>query len=209
MTRYVYDNNWRVRAVLAPTGEAAVYDYDPAGNVTAIRRLRVNACEALEFNPQQGTSGALVTIYGVGFGGQVSGVSFNGVAAVAFFHLQVQLWGSQLALIPEAEWVVINELIPARYLERAAKKRSTAEQRAKAEIISVPILTRIREPAGVLGRLTTEERAMVERVAQECADLFQRSSSCVEGRNGQLALRHHSLHRQMVTHTGNSSKWTL
>jgi len=32
-------------------------------------------------------------------------------------------------------------------------------------------------------------------VAQECAELFQRSSSCVEGRNGQLALRHHSLHR--------------
>jgi len=32
-------------------------------------------------------------------------------------------------------------------------------------------------------------------VAQQAADLFQRSSSCVEGRNGQLALRHHSLHR--------------
>ena len=114
-----------------------------------------------------------------------------------------------MALIPEAEWVLINELIPSLYLERAAKKRSTAEQRAKAEMISVSILTRIREPAGVLGRLTTEERARVERVAQQCADLFQRSSSCVEGRNGQLALRHHSLHRQMVTHTGNSSKTTL
>jgi hypothetical protein len=32
-------------------------------------------------------------------------------------------------------------------------------------------------------------------VAQECAQLFQRSSSCVEGRNGQLALHHHRLHR--------------
>lgn len=111
-TRYVYDNNGRLRAVLAPSGEAAVYDYDPAGNLTAIRRLAAGACEALEFTPQQGTPGALVTIYGVGFGGQVSGVSFNGVAAVAFFHLQVQLWASQLALSPEAEWVVINELIP-------------------------------------------------------------------------------------------------
>src|SRR5512142_2769781 len=27
------------------------------------------------------------------------------------------------------------------------------------------------------------------------ADLFQRSSSCVEGRNGQLSLRHHHLHQ--------------
>lgn len=31
--------------------------------------------------------------------------------------------------------------------------------------------------------------------AQLCADLFQRSSSCVEGRNGQLSLKHHALHR--------------
>lgn len=80
-TRYVYDSNGRLRAVLSPNGEAAVYDYDPAGNITAIRRLAVGACEVLEFTPQQGTPGALVTIYGVGFGGQVSGVSFNGITA--------------------------------------------------------------------------------------------------------------------------------
>ena len=30
--------------------------------------------------------------------------------------------------------------------------------------------------------------------ARQCADLFQRSSSCVEGRNGHLSLRHHALH---------------
>ncbi|MFH1153688.1 MAG: DUF6399 domain-containing protein [Pseudomonadota bacterium] len=35
----------------------------------------------------------------------------------------------------------------------------------------------------------------MESVGEECADLFQRSSSCVEGRNGQLSLRHHGLHR--------------
>src|SRR5205823_14968832 len=32
-------------------------------------------------------------------------------------------------------------------------------------------------------------------LAQDCAGWFVRSSSCVEGRNGQLALRHHGLHR--------------
>jgi hypothetical protein len=30
-------------------------------------------------------------------------------------------------------------------------------------------------------------------LAQQCAQVFQRSSSCVEGRNGQLALSHHHL----------------
>ena len=34
----------------------------------------------------------------------------------------------------------------------------------------------------------------IEKVARECAELFQRSSSCVEGRNGQLSLWHHHLH---------------
>ena len=38
-------------------------------------------------------------------------------------------------------------------------------------------------------------QADLERKAQICADLFQRSSSCVEGRNGQLSLKHHALHR--------------
>ena len=37
--------------------------------------------------------------------------------------------------------------------------------------------------------------AQAEAVARECAWLFIRSSACVEGRNGQLALWHHHLHR--------------
>jgi len=35
----------------------------------------------------------------------------------------------------------------------------------------------------------------LENTVKECANLFQRSSSCVEGRNGQISLRHHSFHR--------------
>ena len=48
---------------------------------------------------------------------------------------------------------------------------------------------------GPLCGLGRQEKRLIENVAWECAQLFQRSSSCVEGRNGQLALRHHSLHR--------------
>ncbi len=40
-----------------------------------------------------------------------------------------------------------------------------------------------------------DELTSLENTAKECANLFQRSSSCVEGRNGQLSLRHHSFHR--------------
>jgi hypothetical protein len=42
--------------------------------------------------------------------------------------------------------------------------------------------------------LTEEDSSKLLRVATECAQVFQRASSCVEGRNGQLSLRHHSLH---------------
>jgi len=33
------------------------------------------------------------------------------------------------------------------------------------------------------------------RKGQECAEIFQRSSSCVEGRNGMLSLYYHRFHR--------------
>jgi len=57
------------------------------------------------------------------------------------------------------------------------------------------VLARARSPDGVWGRLSVAEQGVLEGLAQECAGLFQRSSSCVEGRNGQLSLKHHALHR--------------
>lgn len=77
-TNYVYDNNGRLRAVLAPDGQVAVYDYDPAGNITAIRRLTADAYELLAFFPDTGKGGDLVTFRGIGLH-SVTAVSFNGV----------------------------------------------------------------------------------------------------------------------------------
>lgn len=79
-TRYVYDANGRLHAIISPSGEAIVYDYDPAGNITAIRRL-TDALELLTFSPRQGSAGDLVELVGVGFAQGISSVSFNGVAA--------------------------------------------------------------------------------------------------------------------------------
>ena len=80
-TRYVYDENGRLQAVVAPTGEAAVYEYDPAGNITAVRRLAADALALFSFAPRVGIYGDLVTFVGVGFGAGVTEVSFNGAAA--------------------------------------------------------------------------------------------------------------------------------
>jgi hypothetical protein len=61
--------------------------------------------------------------------------------------------------------------------------------------LSQEILVRARSPDGLWGTFSPEMQADLEQKGQICADLFQRSSSCVEGRNGQLSLKHHALHR--------------
>jgi YD repeat-containing protein len=80
-TIYVYDDNGRLHAVISPSGEAAVYDYDAAGNITAIRRLAADSLAILAFSPREGLPGDQVTFTGVGFGGGVTNVSFNGASA--------------------------------------------------------------------------------------------------------------------------------
>jgi YD repeat-containing protein len=80
-TRYVYDDNGRLRAVVTPAGEAAVYEYDPAGNFTAINRISADTLTLLAFFPHEGGAGDQVTFVGTGFNAGVTSVSFNGSAA--------------------------------------------------------------------------------------------------------------------------------
>lgn len=80
-TAYIYDDNGRLQAVIASSGEASVYAYDPAGNFTGLRRLDANAFEVLTFTPREGPPGTRVKIYGVGFGAGITSVAFNGGAA--------------------------------------------------------------------------------------------------------------------------------
>lgn len=80
-SRYIYDDDGRLRAVIAPNGDAAIYEYDSAGNFTAIRRPGPNALELLTFAPRLGVPGTRVVFYGIGFGAGVSSVVFEGGAA--------------------------------------------------------------------------------------------------------------------------------
>jgi YD repeat-containing protein len=80
-TTYVYDDNGRLHAVIAPNGEAVIYEYDAAGNITAIRRLAADSLSILSFSPHEGLPGDQVVFTGTGFGGGVTSVSFNGASA--------------------------------------------------------------------------------------------------------------------------------
>jgi hypothetical protein len=111
------------------------------------------------------------------------------VAAVAFF------WGRMRAAAARrygaAAWGWVERLLAGMYLRRVAAKRRLAARRQALRALAEQCLAAARsagtEPAGGW--------AEAERLAWEWSGWFQRSSSCVEGRNGQLALRHHSLHR--------------
>jgi YD repeat-containing protein len=82
-TVYVYDELGRLKAVINPSGDTAVYTYDAAGNILSISRQISTAVSIIEFTPDEGVEGAAVTIYGTGFSLTPSEnmVSFNGVTS--------------------------------------------------------------------------------------------------------------------------------
>ena len=121
------------------------------------------------------------------------------VSTIAFFWTTVAAWLAKCpcaATLPPAVLMWLREeLIPGLYLERAAAKAATAAERQRLRAKAQEVLARARSPDGMWGTLNEAQRAAVEAQARQCAELFQRSSSCVEGHNGQLSLRHHGLHR--------------
>jgi hypothetical protein len=117
------------------------------------------------------------------------------LATLAFFFATVIARVEALALSPPLEAAVLEQLIPALYLEGVAARSTAAETRHRVQASSTALRDALRRPDHPLQRLAPEDRARVEQVAGAGADLFQRSSSCVEGRNGQLSLHHHGRHR--------------
>ncbi len=110
------------------------------------------------------------------------------------FHPQM-LQIEALALPPDLECALVEPLIPALYLERVAARSTRAEPRHRLRALSHQLLEPLRHGDHPLQALPSAERARLEQVAGECADRFQRSSSGVEGRNGQLAMHHQGRHR--------------
>jgi hypothetical protein len=117
------------------------------------------------------------------------------LATITFFFATLQLQVEALGLPPSLETVLVEQLIPALYLERVAARSTHAESRHRLRALSTQLLEPLRQPEHPLYALPSAERARLEQVAGECADRFQRSSSAVEGRNGQLSLHHHGRHR--------------
>ena len=117
------------------------------------------------------------------------------LASLALFWASVQTRVDALDLAPDVEQAVLTQLMPALYLERVARRTSHAEDRQRLTALSAQLLEPLCQPTHPLQALAPARRAHIEAVAAGCADLFQRSSSCVEGRNGHLSRYHHGSHR--------------
>ena len=117
------------------------------------------------------------------------------VATITFFFQMVINYVQQQSLPVEIEEMLYQQLIPGFYLQLAASKTKLAEQRNNILTTAERLLSAATAESSPLKLLEKDQQDEILNLAKECAQLFQRSSSCVEGRNGQLSLRHHSLHR--------------
>jgi hypothetical protein len=113
-------------------------------------------------------------------------------ATIEFVSGYVRQQGRQLDLAPPASYAMHAHLIPSYYLDRVASTRTVTTgkpRHALAERLRTPLF----EPDGVFGALNPFEQNTLKREAAKLAEVCQRSSANVEGRNGYLSLRNHQL----------------
>src|SRR5262249_53670290 len=98
----------------------------------------------------------------------------------------------QLDLAPPVSYAMHAHLIPSYYLERVASTQTVAQGeplRELAERLRTPLFA----SGGALEAVSPVEQTQLKAKAATLAEVFQRSSSNVEGRNGYLSLRNHQL----------------
>ena len=112
------------------------------------------------------------------------------VAAVAFFWARAE--AAALARFGAQAWGWARGWLCGQYARRAAAQAKGAGRRGELRALADRCLEAAR---GAAGPQPPGGWAQADRWGREVAGGFHRSSSAVEGRNGQLALRYHSLHR--------------
>ena len=98
----------------------------------------------------------------------------------------------QLGLPPSVAYVLHARLIPSCYLEWVAQRRprhAGEPLRELADRLRTPLF----EPGEELAGLSEGQQSQLQQQAKELAEVCQRSSAHVAGRNGSLSLRNHQL----------------
>ena len=118
-------------------------------------------------------------------------VTSSMVATLSFFWSWVEVEMRNLKLTQAGKRLFKELLLLIAYLELAIPKSRNAQEKSKRNKLyetKMKMLERNKSWQAI----TAEQHNTLMGSARQCASVFQRSSSCVEGRNGQLALMHHS-----------------
>ena len=89
------------------------------------------------------------------------------LATVTFFIMTVTAKIEALDLAPEVESVVLNQLIPALYLQRVAAPTTDRVQRQRLQHHATELLAPLKAPGSPLTGLPPDELALIEQVATE------------------------------------------
>jgi hypothetical protein len=116
----------------------------------------------------------------------------NMQATIAFVSGYGRQQVAQLDLTPPASCAMHARRIPSYYLDRVAHTLSVSDGQPLRKL-ATGLRTSLFEPGGALSLLHPETQSDLRQQAKECAEVFQRSSANVEGRNGSLSLRNHQL----------------
>jgi Family of unknown function (DUF6399) len=113
-------------------------------------------------------------------------------ATIEFVSAYVRQQVRQLDLTSRQAYAMHAHLIPSYYLDRVAATKTINEGQALRELaerMRAPLF----EQGGALSALHAVEQGLLTQKATMLAEVFQRSSSNVEGRNGYLSFRNHEL----------------
>ena len=113
-------------------------------------------------------------------------------ATIEFVSTYVRQQVDHLDLTPPESYAMQAHLIPSYYLERVATTKTISEGQPLRELAD-RIRTPLFESGGALSELPLALQDRLKHKAATLAEVFQRSSSNVEGRNGYLSLRNHQL----------------
>lgn len=115
------------------------------------------------------------------------------VNTIGFFHRIVSEELPALSPSADVRDLLRTLLIPAHYLQRVARQTKPAATRHDVEAVARRLLATLHaNPAWQA--LDAATAAELDQRARALSALFQRSSSCVEGRNGRLSFFHHGVH---------------
>ena len=108
------------------------------------------------------------------------------LSSVKFFCTSVHEIVKELKLTKEQEYIFHSNLVPAAYLRRISKQEKQDEK--------IKMMNRADEIEKKALELFSEwQKSNILRSAKDAANMYQRSSSVVEGRNSSLSLKNHAM----------------